>query len=238
MACSASRRQRCVPAARAMVSCPGAGPRCQAGWNAEGSAQRGTDGAGRANSTELGCCAERGGGGWRGAHRTGAEPAGPEGQSTGQAAPVANKGSPGPPPGPILARPNNECARRTTWRAGHGHLRPMGAGTVRLCPATGGDLYSPGTAGPLGARRASEPAYLVVPESRANLLEVQFSGAFRPSAYELQLSARSRRLRGAEHLGRERAWLTLGFLSSASQAGKACLHSLRLLQFASRQDRS
>lgn len=67
--------------------------------NAEGSAQRGTDGTRLANSAELGRCAGRG------AHWAGAEPGRREGQSTGREAPVANEGSPGPPPGPILGGP-------------------------------------------------------------------------------------------------------------------------------------
>lgn len=68
--------------------------------NAEGSAQRGTDGAGRANSAELG---RRAG---RGALWAGAELGRVDGQSTGRMVPVANESSSGPPPEPILGGPH------------------------------------------------------------------------------------------------------------------------------------
>lgn len=120
----------------------------------------------------------------------------------------------------------------------------MRARTVWLCPATGGDPNSPGTAGPLC------PALLrltgaVVPKSRTNSLEVLgcwgrpvFSDPRRTNS---QLFAGSPRLRGAEQLIKVQASLALGSQPSqlqrhpASPPGKACLP---LLQLASRPDGS
>lgn len=152
MAHSASRRQRCFQGSPAMASGPREGPGCQAGQTAErgreraeGSAQHGTDGTLLANSAELGRCAELG------AHWMGAEPGHRDGQSTRREAPVANEGSPGPPPGPILGGPRGRgpiTRVQDELPVGRGP-GPMGARTLWLCPATGGDPNSPGTAWPL-----------------------------------------------------------------------------------------